>query len=293
MAAPARALLTYAPRRSSAALAAGRPWAPLIPTASSALRSNTRCLSCTRARRRQHLWWAGSVLDRVSPYLQEVPRDWLAAIGMGADADDGLGFTHLAGGVAHSLLAYRTDPRKRRRAHAAPKEDGEEGGKKREIQEVNVILDSGEEAPEMNDGGFAKIVAIGRNTQGQLGLGFTSQESSWGMVSAGFAGRSIAGLQVGNGTSFVVMEQDDGEFVQTTDCVAPAADDQYLLRKAPRSCTPLATTQSDSWASPTSTRRPTTSQPSPARGSRLSSPRRRRSSSRVQAKTRIRARLSR
>ena len=123
------------------------------------------------------------------------------SVGMGQDAEDGMTFTHIAGSVSHSLLAYRTSPGK-----------GKEKAEERYSGD-KVILSSGEAAPEVEDEIFAKVLAVGRNTQGQLGLGFTSQESSWGMVSAGFGGKRIQRVVAGNGVSFIVMQQEDGKIV--------------------------------------------------------------------------------
>ncbi|KDN48858.1 RCC1/BLIP-II [Tilletiaria anomala UBC 951] len=150
---------------------------------------------------RQRLLWAGSVLDRVSPYLQEVPKDWLAGIGIVQDADADIRFTHLAGSVSHSLLAYRTVP--------GAFSSSEEKAKSKENR-ATTIKDSGDQAPALKDEGHAKIIAIGRNTHGQLGLGFTSQESSWGMVQSDFEGKRIKSLHAANGSSFIVMELEDG-----------------------------------------------------------------------------------
>ena len=67
----------------------------------------------------------------------------------------------------------------------------------------------------MHPSGLHKVIAIGRNTFGELGLGFSSQESTWGMVSSGFEGQGgIKGVQCGLGSSWLVTannKKDSGE----------------------------------------------------------------------------------
>lgn len=66
--------------------------------------------------------------------------------------------------------------------------------------------------PQVYPSGLQKVIAVGRNTFGELGLGFSSQESTWGMVSGGFEGQGgITGLQCGLGSSWLITANDGGE----------------------------------------------------------------------------------
>lgn len=70
-----------------------------------------------------------------------------------------------------------------------------------------VRSDSNDEGPVQipNPSGLHKVAAIGRNTYGELGLGFSSQESTWGMVSPGFHGAGgIRSVECGLGSSWIV-----------------------------------------------------------------------------------------
>lgn len=67
----------------------------------------------------------------------------------------------------------------------------------------------GSDAGTLNPAGLHKIAAIGRNTYGELGLGFASQESTWGMVARGFEGAGgICGVRCGLGSSWVATNKD-------------------------------------------------------------------------------------
>jgi len=69
--------------------------------------------------------------------------------------------------------------------------------------------------PPPNPEGLHKVMSIGRNSVGELGLGFASQESTWGMCRPGFQGQQgIEGLATGLGTSWIVCKDDQGEFYQ-------------------------------------------------------------------------------
>ncbi|KAJ9473837.1 hypothetical protein PHBOTO_003910 [Pseudozyma hubeiensis] len=57
----------------------------------------------------------------------------------------------------------------------------------------------------------SKVFALGRNTHAQLGLGFTSQEATRGMVTGEFAGEGgVSMLAAGNGFSFIVTSSTRG-----------------------------------------------------------------------------------
>ncbi|UZJ57353.1 hypothetical protein CBS101457_006673 [Exobasidium rhododendri] len=147
----------------------------------------SRSISCSARLHVQRLLWAGSVLDRESSSLQEVPMDWLLSLGVQADVEQGISFTHLASSMSHSLLSYTTlPPALPVSLHDTAEKD--DFGKAR-----------------VNPSGLHKVVAVGRNTFGELGLGFSSQESTWGMVTSGFEGRGgISSIQCGLGSSWMV-----------------------------------------------------------------------------------------
>ena len=164
-----------------------------------------RHLHSSASRPVQRLLWAGSVLDRTSSSLQEVPKDWLLSLGVQADVEQvrkfvcvrimgtdcvcgqGISFSHLAASPSHSLLSYTTLP------PSLPFATSDDGAGK----------------PRTNPSGLQKVLSVGRNTYGELGLGFSSQESTWGMVTSGFEGRGgIKALQCGMGSSWMATAED-------------------------------------------------------------------------------------
>lgn len=55
-------------------------------------------------------------------------------------------------------------------------------------------------------------MAIGRNSVAELGLGFSSEEATWGMTRPGFQGQEgIHSLATGLGTSWIVCNDSQGE----------------------------------------------------------------------------------
>ncbi|KAK0554681.1 hypothetical protein OC846_002015 [Tilletia horrida] len=123
---------------------------------------------------------------------------------MGHDAQYGVSFTHLAASPSHSLLAYRTLPPSK---HELPEPDERPASSPHELpgpdgDHVNVD-DPNRYA------GLEKIIAIGKNTFSELGLGFSSHEQTWGMVQStnNFSGsHKIKHLGAGLNTSYAVMK---------------------------------------------------------------------------------------
>lgn len=99
----------------------------------------------------------------------------------------GITFTHIAASPSHSLISYTTLPPSLPVSINDPDLERDEFGRRRTFP-----------------AGLQKIIAAGRNTYGELGLGFSSQESTWGMVTGGFEGKGgIQSLQCGLGTSWL------------------------------------------------------------------------------------------
>ncbi|KAK0536203.1 hypothetical protein OC835_002101 [Tilletia horrida] len=179
--------------------------------ASAALANRRRRLHTTRVSSVQRLLWAGAVLDETSPRLRPATSAWMSALGMGQDADYGLSFTHLAASSSHSLLAYRTLPPSGYEIPAPPEtaEDGVYPGQ--DGTEGPRLLPGEDTASSTEDPikyvGLSKIISIGRNTFSELGLGFSSHESTWGMVQSqsNFGGsHTIKQLAAGLNTSWAV-----------------------------------------------------------------------------------------
>lgn len=99
----------------------------------------------------QHLLWAGTLLDQCSSTHQALTQDLFLAAGAADDISLG-DISLLPPSVSpvrgHSLLPYRT---------AKPES-------------------------------LTRVLAVGRNTHAQLGLGFASQEATFGLVRGGLFG---------------------------------------------------------------------------------------------------------
>ncbi|KAK0565664.1 hypothetical protein OC844_001102 [Tilletia horrida] len=182
-----------------------------VARCASALANQRRQLHTTPVSSVQRLLWAGAVLDETSPRLRPATSAWMSALGMGQDADYGLSFTHLAASSSHSLLAYRTLPPSGYEIPAPPEtaEDGVYPGQ--DGTEGPRLLPGEDTASSTEDPikyvGLSKIISIGRNTFSELGLGFSSHESTWGMVQSqsNFGGsHTIKQLAAGLNTSWAV-----------------------------------------------------------------------------------------
>ena len=160
---------------------------PLVGRSGMQIKTGKRLFHSGRIQYVQRLSWCGSVLDQSSSSLKEVPKDWLLAMGMQEDVEQGISFGSLASSFSHSLLSYTTLP------PALP---------------VQNNLGQGENKPSRtNPAGLHKVVAIGRNTFGELGSGFSSQESTWGMVGAGFEGAGgVQAVRCGLGSSWLLTK---------------------------------------------------------------------------------------
>ncbi|KAL9936759.1 hypothetical protein V8E36_003994 [Tilletia maclaganii] len=178
----------------------------------------SRRLHTSNPRQVQRLLWAGAVLDETSPKLRPASSAWLASLGMGRDAEYGITFTHLATSPSHSLLAYRTLPPSDYELPApeAASDHGEEPtpndpSRPKRLPGANQTRQEPESPTKY--AGLEKIISIGRNTFAELGLGFSSHESTWGMVKSGhnFAGsNSIKQLAAGLNTSWAITSSSSG-----------------------------------------------------------------------------------
>lgn len=127
----------------------------------------TRSFTCTAHAREQHLLWAGTLLDQASCTHQPLSQDLFLAAGAGDDINAGH-ITLLEPSASptrgHALLPYRT----------------------------------------ATDPPLTRIFAVGRNTFSQLGLGFASQEATFGLVRPGFSGDGgISSLIAAQGQTWI------------------------------------------------------------------------------------------
>lgn len=152
-----------------------RPRNPLQPRL---LFNASRCyglrqLHSSPAPRQQHLLWAGKLLDQTTSTFQPLSHSLILAAGAADDLDRG-DITLLTPAASatrgHSLLPYRT---------AEPES-------------------------------LTRVLAIGRNTHAQLGLGFASQEATFGLVRPGFFGTGgISAILAGTSQSWMITTDQD------------------------------------------------------------------------------------
>ncbi|GAC99149.1 hypothetical protein PHSY_006748 [Pseudozyma hubeiensis SY62] len=175
-----------------------------------------RTFSSTSSPSYQHVLYFGNLLGYQSiDRLAKFSRSWLDSAGVSGDVDRGLRYECMSsGGVGHVLVGYtlldtRLDGRSPRQTseqvslHGAVEPEEEVDG------EV-IHLDT-EDAKSSTSSQPSKVFALGRNTHAQLGLGFTSQEATRGMVTGEFAGEGgVSMLAAGNGFSFIVTSSNEG-----------------------------------------------------------------------------------
>lgn len=116
----------------------------------------------------QHLLWSGTVLDQTCSSHQEFSQDLFLAAGAGDDLAEG-DITLLQPSASptrgHTMLPYRT-------AASSP---------------------------------LSRIFTVGRNTFSQLGVGFASQEATFGLVRPGFSGSGgVERVVAGQGQSWIL-----------------------------------------------------------------------------------------
>ncbi|CAO1626103.1 unnamed protein product [Parajaminaea phylloscopi] len=137
------------------------------------VRPRWRRLSTRPAAREQHLLWAGTLLDRTTGTHSVFDHELLLAAGAADDLDKGdISLVDVAASPTrgHSLIAYRT---------AAPDR-------------------------------LTRVLALGRNTHGQLGLGYASQEATFGLVRPGFSGAGgISSVLAGPAQTWILTKGAD------------------------------------------------------------------------------------
>lgn len=139
-----------------------------------ASRQQLRRFSPSAPSREQHLLWAGTLLDETQSVHKPLSQDLFLAAGASDDFAKGditLGPIAASPTRGHSLLSYKTAP------------------------------------PEC----LSRVFAAGRNSYGQLGIGFASQEATFGLVRPGFSGvGGLSRLQAGPAQSWLLTNDEQG-----------------------------------------------------------------------------------
>ncbi|SNX85351.1 uncharacterized protein MEPE_04060 [Melanopsichium pennsylvanicum] len=173
----------------------------------------------------QHLLYLGNVLGYQSPQrLSKFPRAWLDSVGVSSDVDHGLRWTGASGGPGHALISYTLldkplDPQRSRKASSEELVTTTSSTTSRSFvedqttsahvqQQEGTVLDHSSGTSRKNSNSQpSKVFSLGRNTYAQLGLGFSSQEATRGMVTGQIQGRGgVANIVAGSGFSFVVAD---------------------------------------------------------------------------------------
>lgn len=163
----------------------------------------------------QHVLYFGNVLGYESVHaLSKFPRAWLDSVGVSNDIDHGIRFTSASAAPHHLLLSYTLLDASLKRTHQSA-EDVVLPGALHEAQEAKhgaVILDQSSHTATTSFP--SKVFALGRNTHAQLGLGFSSQEATRGMVTGELYGSGgVHAVAAGNGFSLVVTNTEHGSNV--------------------------------------------------------------------------------
>lgn len=154
--------------------------------------------------------YLGDVLGyRFVERFAKFSRAWLDAAGQSADVDHGVRWHCASGGPNHVLLAYTLldrplTPKSARRTSehvVAPGTLADEMDEPAEDEGEVIDLDANRALTSQP----SKAFALGRNTHAQLGLGFSSQEATRGMVTGTLTGTNgIAHLTAGGTFSLLV-----------------------------------------------------------------------------------------
>ncbi|EPQ31042.1 uncharacterized protein PFL1_01231 [Pseudozyma flocculosa PF-1] len=163
--------------------------------------------------RRQHLLWCGNLLGYTSDRLTKLPRAWIDSLGVASDVDQGLQWTHISASPTHTLLAYRLLPPLAPPPTASAGHDAEDDQHATEDDSA-IIYDGPRETSDSAPPSSLphKVLAMGKNTHAQLGLGFASQEATRGMVTGTFDGKGgVRAVCSGGCASFIVTQSGSSE----------------------------------------------------------------------------------
>ncbi|SPO28252.1 uncharacterized protein UTRI_04649_B [Ustilago trichophora] len=182
-----------------------------------------RTINTTRVLPHQHILYLGNVLGYTSvDRLSKLPRAWLDSVGVSTDVDHGLRWTGASGGPGHALLSYTLldaplDPSWRMPRVSSEEvattsssgqnaaREGEIGRKEEGAEEEQATVLEDQAGKRATSAQPSKVFALGRNTHAQLGLGFSSQEATRGMVTGVMEGKGgVQIISAGNGFSHVV-----------------------------------------------------------------------------------------
>lgn len=150
------------------------------PTALSLSRpSRRRAFATTPRQRVQHLLWSGTLLDQSTSTFTPFDPDLFFAAGAAQDIDSGI-----------TLLPPSSSST---RGHSL--------------------------LPYSTKEGLSRILAIGRNTHAQLGLGFSSQEATFGLIRPGYSGQGgIHSVYAGPSQSFILTSNKEGRATDLFAC---------------------------------------------------------------------------
>jgi hypothetical protein len=142
----------------------------------------------------QHLLWSGTLLDQSTSTFTPFDPDLFFAAGAAEDFDSGI-----------TLLPPSSSST---RGHSL--------------------------LPYSTKEGLSRILAIGRNTHAQLGLGFSSQEATFGLIQPGFSGQGgIHSVHAGPSQSFILTSNKEGRatdlFACGSECGALQAPTTYAV----------------------------------------------------------------
>ena len=176
----------------------------LRPMLTHSRRSTVRTFTTTAVTGYQHVLYLGSVLGYTAVQgLAKFPRTWLDSVGVSNDVDHGLRFTDVCGGTNHVLLAYTlVDPPMVRRSGRCEHVVRHGQSFVVDDEQGEVVDVQGRTATSAHP---SKVFALGRNTHAQLGLGFSSQEATRGMVTGQLPGQAGITHIVASSTSSLVI----------------------------------------------------------------------------------------
>ncbi|PWN41048.1 RCC1/BLIP-II [Ceraceosorus guamensis] len=161
-----------------------------------------RAIHTSTTSARQHLLFSGTILDQATTSFVPFKKEWIAALGapvedlrrglsvVGLDMSDDVGG---GGAIVYRTLGDRSAFHPGLWSENSNAPNGTrtiEGHEARRLKHVRT-----------------RIATFGRNTHGQLGLGFTSHEATWGIVRGGYWGEGgVKLVKMGNAAGLIVTE---------------------------------------------------------------------------------------